>query len=353
MKTPPGNNELITLDIIDLYEKQPPLWNINHPEYSGSLNNEESFQLFYDLVCKKYSDKVNITKDKFKMAIKRMLQWYIAEKGMRRYMKKQCKPYDSYYPRIFNALAFLQCNLPPMRCKTCGKIYKTDENYVKHKKQCVGEVHECDHCQKRFPALRFLKNHLFLHSNDRPVVCAICGKSYKNNVYLSVHMRSIHSEKLFKCDECDQSFRTRAVLTIHQKAHLGIRDKICDICGKTFTASKYLYSHRITHLEGNRRKCNNCNKTYTVSSFASHKRNCATRLLQKSTTKRTRRKRTSLLKADENETNTNISINQVKTIVRAESRMEKTSDTIIHFAIEPYYSELKNDGSSDKDILSD
>lgn len=273
------DSEMIKLEIINHFKEQPHLWSINHPEYSGKLQNA-GLEKFYEFLCPKYKEITELTQLQFKKAFEDMLKWFTAIEGIRLHMEKSHQPFHSYYPHIYEALDFLRGHVPPFRCHICKKTFYDENKYVHHKEQCDIVVHECKHCFKRFSHQFYLKQHMITHSNERPFVCKICGKGFGANRLLSAHTRR-HETKDLKCDLCERTYRFAYLLREHQKSHLKVRDKECYICGKTFIGSKNLYQHRLSHSEEHNRTCNNCGKVLKATSMSAHRKACLSALLLK------------------------------------------------------------------------
>lgn len=53
--------------------------------------------------------------------------------------------------------------------------------------------HVCHVCQRECPSKHKLKRHLSTHSEERPFVCGLCGKSFKWTEYLHKHLRQQHA----------------------------------------------------------------------------------------------------------------------------------------------------------------
>ena len=52
--------------------------------------------------------------------------------------------------------------------------------------------HECDVCEKCFRTSGHLKNHMRIHTNERPYECDVCEKSYRHLSSLKYHKRTQH-----------------------------------------------------------------------------------------------------------------------------------------------------------------
>lgn len=129
----------------------------------------------------------------------------------------------------------------------------------------------CDICGKSFRQCTDLKGHQRTHSGDKPILCTICGKLMsttgiiKNVIninhfdllilgQLTVHIRSHTGERPFGCSFCSKAFTTRTMLAKHKRIHTGERPYVCDICERSFNQSSTLKTHKKTHLKSNDKK---------------------------------------------------------------------------------------------------
>ena len=98
---------------------------------------------------------------------------------------RQSQSYQTWTRKAWKTLVYLSHHIRNMHekypCDLCGKMIAT-----KHKSRHFQQVHvdpehrryKCEHCGKGFAASQSLKDHVNLHTGERPHVCKFCGKSF-------------------------------------------------------------------------------------------------------------------------------------------------------------------------------
>ncbi|XP_045537935.1 zinc finger protein 540-like [Papilio machaon] len=137
----------------------------------------------------------------------------------------------------------------PCVCHVCGKQFRTPNGLQRHLTETHQRLrrHSCSFCPKNFANTQNLKQHLRIHTGERPFVCSHCGKRFTQSGSLHVHLKT-HSEQYpFQCAECGAKFRLRSGLSRHRLKHTGERPHVCVHCGKAFRQKHDLHSHALAH----------------------------------------------------------------------------------------------------------
>lgn len=103
-------------------------------------------------------------------------------------------------------------------CPYCNRKFKTEQASLSHIK--THNKKECPVCGVKITPSNF-KVHVDSHTSP-PMVCHLCGVTYKNLTSLRSHIYYTHSTRKYTCKYCDKVFKKAYDLPLHiKKEHTG------------------------------------------------------------------------------------------------------------------------------------
>src|SRR6218665_1874410 len=153
-------------------------------------------------------------------------------------------------------------------CDQCGKRFRLQSNLRSHKyKHSEERIFPCNKCSKSFKTSGSLSVHRASHKREdqgKGIICSICKYVFSNRHVLKQHMMIHTGEKPFSCTLCDKRFRLKVQLRYHVNTHNGKKkhaDKLCSLCGKSVTAN-YMPIHMRMHSGEKPFECSVCFKRF-------------------------------------------------------------------------------------------
>ncbi|XP_064110715.1 zinc finger protein 84-like [Macrobrachium nipponense] len=139
-------------------------------------------------------------------------------------------------------------------CPECGKTFSCNANLRDHVRLHTGErPFICSECGMTFAQRSNWRLHKRVHTGERPYMCGICGKTFSRSSHLPGHMRIHTGERPYSCELCEHSFASHQALKNHSRTHTGEKPFVCEYCQTAFTHSSSLSSHK-KRCTGEKRK---------------------------------------------------------------------------------------------------
>lgn len=173
--------------------------------------------------------------------------------------------------------AFSQARVPAgekIACQECGATFACTANLRNHMRIHTGErPFVCEECGASFTQRSNMRSHKRVHTGERPYMCGICGQTFARSSHLPGHMRTHTGEKPFNCPHCGRSFATNQIMKNHMRTHTGERPFVCYVCSATFAQSSCLATHKKIHTGERNFKCGKCGKAFiSRSGLQTHER---------------------------------------------------------------------------------
>ncbi|XP_071453462.1 zinc finger protein 135-like isoform X2 [Hetaerina americana] len=162
----------------------------------------------------------------------------------------------------------------PVVCRYCSSTFSRNSSLVRHIQSLHedGRKHVCAACSKSFSQKSQLKQHMSVHSEEKPFECDVCLKRFGRSSYLKNHMRT-HSkaeidvpseDRPYNCLECKMSFTTMGYFNRHMSAHTRAKQLKCSFCQKKFSHKGNLNSHLLIHTNEKSHACPLCSRSFRL-----------------------------------------------------------------------------------------
>ncbi|XP_035291481.1 zinc finger protein 131 isoform X2 [Anguilla anguilla] len=112
-------------------------------------------------------------------------------------------------------------------------------------------LHVCEYCDKQFDHFGHFKEHLRKHTGEKPFECPDCHERFARNSTLKCHMAACQNgcgakkgrKKLYECQVCSSVFNSWDQFKDHLVIHTGEKPNHCTLCDVWFTQPRDLRAH--------------------------------------------------------------------------------------------------------------
>ncbi|XP_076145409.1 zinc finger protein 131 [Alosa pseudoharengus] len=127
--------------------------------------------------------------------------------------------------------------------------YEAEEQSRRQRPQ--KKVHVCEYCDKQFDHFGHFKEHLRKHTGEKPFECPDCHERFARNSTLKCHMAACQNgcgakkgrKKLYECQVCNSVFNSWDQFKDHLVIHTGEKPNHCTFCDLWFTQPRDLRIH--------------------------------------------------------------------------------------------------------------
>ncbi|XP_063280842.1 zinc finger protein 131-like isoform X2 [Prinia subflava] len=131
---------------------------------------------------------------------------------------------------------------------TCHHL---DEGSASKKQRPGKKIHICQYCDKQFDHFGHFKEHLRKHTGEKPFECPNCHEHFARNSTLKCHLTACQSgagakkgrKKLYECQVCNSVFNSWDQFKNHLVIHTGDKPNHCTLCDLWFMQGSELRRH--------------------------------------------------------------------------------------------------------------
>ncbi|XP_070792012.1 zinc finger protein 131 [Pituophis catenifer annectens] len=129
--------------------------------------------------------------------------------------------------------------------------YHLDEGGTNKKQRPGKKIHVCQYCDKQFDHFGHFKEHLRKHTGEKPFECPNCHERFARNSTLKCHLTACQSgagakkgrKKLYECQVCNSVFNSWDQFKDHLVIHTGDKPNHCTLCDVWFMQGSELRRH--------------------------------------------------------------------------------------------------------------
>ncbi|KAM4809193.1 zinc finger protein 131 isoform 2-T2 [Rhinophrynus dorsalis] len=129
--------------------------------------------------------------------------------------------------------------------------YHLDERGANKRPRPSKKIHVCQYCGKQFDHFGHFKEHLRKHTGEKPFECPNCHEHFARNSTLKCHLSACQygvgakkgRKKLYECQVCNSIFNSWEQFKDHLVLHTGDKPNHCTLCDVWFMQGSELRKH--------------------------------------------------------------------------------------------------------------
>uniref|UniRef100_A0A803JAP2 Zinc finger protein 131 n=1 Tax=Xenopus tropicalis TaxID=8364 RepID=A0A803JAP2_XENTR len=129
--------------------------------------------------------------------------------------------------------------------------YHMDESTANKRPRPGKKIHVCQYCDKQFDHFGHFKEHLRKHTGEKPFECPNCHEHFARNSTLKCHLSACQygvgakkgRKKLYECQVCNSIFNCWDQFKDHLVLHTGEKPNHCTLCDMWFMQGSELRKH--------------------------------------------------------------------------------------------------------------
>lgn len=129
--------------------------------------------------------------------------------------------------------------------------YHLEEGGLSKKQRAGKKIHICQYCDKQFDHFGHFKEHLRKHTGEKPFECSNCHERFARNSTLKCHLTACQTgvgakkgrKKLYECQVCNSVFNSWDQFKDHLVIHTGDKPNHCTLCDLWFMQGNELRRH--------------------------------------------------------------------------------------------------------------
>ena len=193
--------------------------NLSCKKVYGSIKQRKKFWCEQCTTIDKLS-MAKIKRDSNKRASRKRLSMKREKDGLQRELCPECGKSVANLKNHLNVVHYVE----KQTCSQCGKIL----NSLIALKSHIKEIHEkvpCTECGKLYGSSTMTRHIHSAHTpnNKKKFKCEICDKGFSESHRLKDHMNIHTGEKPYKCKYCSNCFASRGNQRMHERGHEGYR----------------------------------------------------------------------------------------------------------------------------------